>query len=109
MVAVKRRRGVHLLNAGNQEGYSFLETPVTVARTGSGYVIVTRPSGGSSEKEGGFLAKRAAKSAMELAETGVKRAAKAVARKYMPIEDDPMAGASVPEDAVEEQVAEPAK
>src|SRR2546425_3254176 len=109
MVAVKRRRDVQLLNAGNQEGYSFLETPVPVRKTGSGYVIVTRPSGGSSEKEGGFLAKRAAKSAMELSETGVKRAAKAVERKYMPIEDDPTAGLSVPEDAVEDQVAEPAK
>src|SRR5712671_1494063 len=109
MVAVKRRRGVQLLNAGNQEGYSFLETRGPVRKTGSGYVIVTRPSGGSSEKEGGFLAKRAAKSAMELSETGVKRAAKAVERKYMLIEDDRAAGLSTQEDAVEEQVAEPAK
>ncbi len=46
---------------------------------------------------------------MELSETGVKRAAKAVERKYMPIEDDPTAGLSTPEDAVKEQVAEPAK
>src|SRR6266850_414411 len=109
MVAVKRRRGVQLLNAGNQEGYSFLETRGPLRKTGSGYVIVTRPSGGSSEKEGGFLTKRAAKLAMELSETGVKRAAKAVERKYMPIEDDRAAGLSTQEDAVEEQVAEPAK
>src|SRR5882672_11014615 len=57
-----------------------VETRGPVRKTGSGYVIVTRPSGGSSEKEGGLLAKRAAKSAMELSETGVKRAAKAVER-----------------------------
>src|SRR6266850_412353 len=57
MVAVKRRRVVQLLNAGNLEGYSFLETRGPVRKTGSGYVIVTRPSGGSSEKEGGFFGK----------------------------------------------------
>src|SRR6266851_1106786 len=67
------------------------------------------PLTGRAIKKAGFLAKRAAKSAMELSETGVKRAAKAVERKYMPIEDDPAAGLSVPEDAVEDQVAEPAK
>jgi ATP-dependent DNA helicase DinG len=55
------------------------------------------------------LTKRAAKSAAELSETGVKRVAKAGERKYMPIEDDPAAGLSVPEDAVEEPAAEPAK
>jgi hypothetical protein len=46
---------------------------------------------------------------MELSETGVKRAAKAVERKYVPIEDDPTVGLRVPEGAVEEQVAEPTK
>src|SRR5689334_13489910 len=59
--------------------------------------------------EGGFLAKRPSNSAGEPTEVKAKRGGKAVLREYVPIEDDPTAAESAPEDASNGNATESAK
>ena len=54
------------------------------------------------EREGGFLAKRATNSEGDSAAAKAKRAAKAIEREYVPLEDDPTAAGSAPEGAANE-------
>src|ERR1700704_2612778 len=76
---------------------------------GKGYVIVTGLSDSSGESKGGFLAKRASNSAGDSPGTKVKRAARAAEREYVPLEDDPTAARSAPEDGGDAPANEPAK
>src|SRR5882724_12963986 len=73
------------------------------------YVIVTARTDGSSKRVGGFLAKRAANSGIDSSGAGVRRAAKAAERQYVPFEEDPTASGTAPEDALEARAAQPTK
>src|SRR5882672_6625638 len=109
MVAAIRRRRVQLLNAANQEDTAPWRREAPSRKQERVCVIVTARSDGSSKRVGGFLTKRAAKSAMDLSETGVRRAAKAAERQYVPFEEDPTASGTAAEDALETPSAGPAK
>src|SRR5882762_9888840 len=64
---------------------------------GAYMVSVLVLSDGAGERKSGFLAKRAAHSAIDASEAGVRRAAKAAERQYVPIERDPTASGTARE------------